>query len=532
MKLNSFSLRYILTALFTLLCAITVLVLDLPLWMSLVVLLVLSTLLSALFLFYTKAQFKRFEDFLEKMGSGDVTAKAHKNASSEFKKLSQRLEISNKNTKTIIGKMLTTSEQLLNLIEKVKLSGDQMEHSFAMVSKNINEISYSVDNMSKESLDMQQDAQVMRSGMKQVSDHSETAEKISHRMKQNLDINNKNTVDLIQRMKLSSERNQHLSFEVAQLRDEMRKIIEIVKVISDISSQTNLLALNASIEAARAGETGRGFAVVADEVRKLAEQSNASSEGISKIIDDIVRKTDDINNQISKEVQFALENVKFADDSNELISVSFESVDDTIKVINQIIKQVETQDRATEDVYGLIKSISDESQEVTANIEETAALTDVQLNSLGTIVSSLEHLLNISNTLNDVVTEYKKGMTINSDVKQKISLSLEHLKREIKQMGQKKMTRQDLSKIKSLSSDYELVAALDTKGIAYEFSHELGVKNIDASHRPFFKFALTGKDFISEPYVSSVSNDYCITIASPIWDNGTVSGVVSLDITL
>ena len=137
-------------------------------------------------------------------------------------------------------------------------------------------------------------------------------------------------------MKLSSERNQKLSDEVAHLRNEMRKIIEIVNVISDISTQTNLLALNASIEAARAGEAGRGFAVVAEEVRKLAEQSNSSSEGISKMIDDIVRKTDQINTQISQEVEHALENVAFADSSNELITGSFNSVEDTLKTIAKL----------------------------------------------------------------------------------------------------------------------------------------------------------------------------------------------------
>lgn len=532
MKFHSYTFRFIITALLSLLCAIILLVVDVQLWLKISLFSVVSMLLSIGFMMYHFTQFKRFDAYLEQMSQGDVTAKPHRHTSYEFKKLSIRLEQSNKNTKAIIGKMLSTSEQLYNLIEKVKLSGDQMEHSFTMVSKNINEISLSVDNMSKESLDMQQDAQEMRNGMKQVTEHSETAEKISQLMKQNLDSNNKNTIELIHRMKLSSERNQKLSDEVAHLRNEMRKIIEIVNVISDISTQTNLLALNASIEAARAGEAGRGFAVVAEEVRKLAEQSNSSSEGISKMIDDIVRKTDQINTQISQEVQFALDNVTFADSSNELITGSFKSVEDTLKTINQIIRQVETQNHATDEVYGLIKNISDESQEVTANIEETAALTEVQLNSLGTIVNALDRLLAISNTLNDVVTEYKKGMTISMEVKQKINMSLEHLKREIKSLGRTPVTKQDLQKIKSYSPDYELVAALDVRGIAYSFSQDVGASQIDASHRPFFKSALTGKDFISEPYISSVTNDYCITLSSPIYAEGSVVGVISLDITL
>ena len=194
-----------------------------------------------------------------------------------------------------------------------------MEHSFSMVSKNVNEISHSIDNMSKESLDMQHDAQQMRDDMRLVNKNSETAEEIAKKMKENLDLNNKNTLELINRMKSSAERNTNISIEVSQLRNEMHKIIEIVNVISDISTQTNLLALNASIEAARAGDAGRGFAVVADEVRKLAEQSNTSSEGISRMIDHIVNKTDTITNNISNEVKSANDNVTFADQSNEQI---------------------------------------------------------------------------------------------------------------------------------------------------------------------------------------------------------------------
>ena len=535
MKFKSFAMRFFL---FTLVLTITMcglLIMDIQLAIAIPVLVILTIIFTFLFSLYIRKQFDMVEDYLEKIGTGDVTAKLEKSVSTELRELTDIVSKSNKSTKTIIGKMLTTSEQLLNLIEKLKHSGDEMEHSFSMVSKNVNEISHSIDNMSKESLDMQHDAQQMRDDMRLVNKNSETAEEIAKKMKENLDLNNKNTLELINRMKSSAERNTNISIEVSQLRNEMHKIIEIVNVISDISTQTNLLALNASIEAARAGDAGRGFAVVADEVRKLAEQSNTSSEGISRMIDHIVNKTDTITNNISNEVKSANDNVTFADQSNELLTISYQSVDNTIEIIKEIIIQVEKQSASTDDVYSLIKNISEESQDVTANIEETAALTDVQLASLGTIVSSLDNLLEISNALGSVVNEYKRGLKVNAEVNKKIDQSIALLKKYADTYGKngiKNISRAMLAEVKKQSQEYELVALLDRDGIAFEFSQDVGAKTVDASHRPFFKQSIIGKDFRSEPYISSVSNDYCISVSTPIHVNGSIAGVLMLDISL
>ncbi len=75
------------------------------------------------------------------------------------------------------------------------------------------------------------------------------------------------------------ENTEAVAKELGALIKDMASINDVLSLLQRITDQTHMLALNATIESARAGEFGKGFAVVAQEVKALANHTN-------KVVDD------------------------------------------------------------------------------------------------------------------------------------------------------------------------------------------------------------------------------------------------------
>ena len=159
----------------------------------------------------------------------------------------------------------------------------------------------------------------------------------------------------------------------AAMQKTAEDVLNVVKVIEDISSRTNLLAMNASIEAAHAGNAGRGFGVVAGEIRKLAEETGTNSQAIRRTLDtnlDQVRTAVEAGHTS----QILLSSVIHAfQDIQSLLSEQLGGIEELGQGTREILQSVEQLRTGTAGVQDAAQSLA---AAVTANRHHASSVQD------------------------------------------------------------------------------------------------------------------------------------------------------------
>jgi methyl-accepting chemotaxis protein len=180
---------------------------------------------------------------------------------------------------TVRQKMNSAAENLGSIITQVARTMDQMLDSVDLVNGSADELSHRTNS---QAASLEETAAAMEEVTASIRQSAEATKK-SNQVAQSARAEMERSADVVGRTAEAME----------GIRASSEQISRITGLIDDIAFQTNLLALNAGVEAARAGEAGRGFAVVAGEVRTLAANSSEAARDIKRLISDSSQQVED-----------------------------------------------------------------------------------------------------------------------------------------------------------------------------------------------------------------------------------------------
>jgi methyl-accepting chemotaxis protein len=440
-----------------------------------------------------------------------------------------------KNLKTILCEINKISEQNKNLADILSKSVEQSDRASSEIANAITDVASNTSNQAKNIMEAKGNTQIMTNNSQEIARKAKETQIIANNMI--VVIENSATVfaKLTDKLKNTAEVSIGVANKVETLHKEADKIKNIVTTVTEISERTNLLALNAAIEAARAGEHGKGFAVVSDEVRKLAEQSARSSEEIRHLIENIMQSINEITNKTKEEVVRINEDITFADqskftfdevakttkntyDSVQDIFILAEQSSNVVQAVNTLMDQVAT---AADDTVAFTEEVSASAQEQSAAMQETAEL--------------IRNMKDIANNIDAKLYEFISKIKVTDKQQKIIQDSLKVLKNIASDISSKNIKLESISPyLKEQQKTYkqfELIGLFNDKGRLTTATELSLVSDTDYSYRPYYREAIKGVEFKSEPYISSFSYNYCISISIPYKDAaGKVVGVALADI--
>ncbi|MEK4030578.1 methyl-accepting chemotaxis protein [Pseudobacillus sp. FSL P4-0506] len=350
---------------------------------------------------------KQIQSLMSRAEDGDFTVEGNYRSKDEIGQLVSSFNNMINGLKQIIKTVSETSELVAASSEELSASAEQSSRAGESVSTNIEELA---KGSSRQLRSVEESTKIINEMAGYAEKITVHAEQVSQKVSQTSDMSSegKQSIEkVMQQMNSINENVTGLGVSIKELSESSSEIRRINEVITAIAAQTNLLALNAAIEAARAGEAGKGFAVVADEVRKLAEQSAASAEQITNLIQIIQSNTGQTLQSMTSaatEVEAGLNVVQEAGESFEKIEISIHEVVSQIKDVASAINQLSSGTVQVADSMNVVRNVAEESA---ASNESVSTATKEQLVSMDEISTASATLAKISEELQQLIMRFK-----------------------------------------------------------------------------------------------------------------------------
>lgn len=440
-----------------------------------------------------------------------------------------------KNTKKTLAEIAQVSQINRNIAVTLGENTENTQKASVDIATSILSVAESATIQSDSAISTRESIGEMASNAQKIAESAKNTQDIAQSMMSVTKENEEVFISMIEKIKKSGDVSSRLAQNVQILQDEAEQISNITSVVSEISERTNLLALNAAIEAARAGEHGKGFSVVADEVRKLAEQSSDSAAEIRKLIENITSKISVITKETYSQVDELREDIKYADKSKESFNKVIHSTELTYDAVKEIYKIAHETAGMTGNINKLMDKIVSNIQDSVSVTEEVSATAQEQSASMQEIAAQIEKMLRaadkIDSRLNDFINKITIGEKENKIVEDGFNV-LKTISDDINKKGLGMELLTDILKQYAINNkNFEYIGVINEAGIMMSANVPVVEGNNDFSFRPYYQAAIAGKQFTTEPYISSVTYNYCIAIAMPFIDAyGNIKGVIMGDV--
>jgi len=312
-------------------------------------------------------------------------------------------------------------ESLLNIIGKVKESSGDLQIAITTVNESVEENATGSARIAKAVEGMLNSLEQQQVDVQSIVEQSEQMDSISRQVAEDADsihksaqVAKENAQDGIDKMMAYVEQMEQVNRSMQEMKEvfsafgkNTKEMTVILNSIAEIASQTNLLSLNASIEAARAGEAGRGFAVVATEIRNLADESSSAASRIGGIINSVERDVA----ATAEKLEISLEQLEKGNQMTEETKQSFTGIQEgTAEVgrsVENIIERVELLSSKITDALASVNNISESSDNNVTEINEISAVVAEEAANLQEVSDAMGKLLNLTNDLEGMVSEFK-----------------------------------------------------------------------------------------------------------------------------
>lgn len=311
------------------------------------------------------------------------------------------------NLRGMIEAVGTTSEQVAASSEELQASAEQNTKAAEQISETVEELSAGTSDQVGM---VQRSSQAMNEMALGTGQIAELAQSVSESAVDAANQSAEGNIILqeaVGQMNSVQESITSLSELMAGLGERSAQIGTITEVINGIAGQTNLLALNAAIEAARAGEHGRGFAVVADEVRKLAEESSASAQQITQLVQLIQQDTRHAVEAVKANGVETQSGMEIVTNAGFVFKEILNAVNKVAGEIQEVSAGAEQIAASSDEVVKFMEQISTISESASEGTHNVSAATEEQLASMEEIAASAASLSQMAEQLQEQVSKFK-----------------------------------------------------------------------------------------------------------------------------